>query len=105
MMDVDVVCVWILVVKFFCILFSVEMCTSLAARTCRGILPPEVFTSTQTQSLSIFGGEGAGRAGRWNGVGDMYYSTHRLESKLIVTGNKLITVGLVWICYVSVWPC
>jgi len=49
----------------------------------------------QIQSLSIFGGEGAGRAGRWNGVGGMYYSTHRLESKLIVTGNRLITVRLV----------
>jgi len=53
----------------------------LSCKNCWGILPPEVCTSTQTQSLSIFGGEGAGRAGRWNGVGDMYYSTHRLVSK------------------------
>jgi len=66
-------------------LLSVGMCmglTSSAARTCRGILPPEVCKSTQTQSLRIFGWRES-REMEW--VGDMYYSAHRLESKLIVT--------------------
>ena len=87
MMDVDVACVWILVVKFFCILFSVEMWTSSAARTCRGILPPEVCMSMQTQSLSIFGlresreMEWGGRVGEYSQEGvklsDPRFSTQR----------------------------